>query len=316
MFSVAIATLVSQSCVSGRQVTDWEQSFWYVSWNYISLVLLHMIIPLDPLEPALLHVMLEAGWSSQSVCGPSCFPCRESAHCFVAGVKGWRATANWLLGHGYWRKELWIWKYFCMQIFPLSLIMVIAIIDMKKSQVLKIFSRYWPKFDMDLICLLIFTFRMGTHPVLQFYKKLLFLNLYWHIWCWFLFNMFIYYMFGLIWNFHIDWYEVKIPALVIYFAASVLVLTSCCVHLCQAQWPREAGARLNIKTSSYQSTDSHVKDQMVSRLSYLLTWEISYLERWSLYWNGTQIFLVTTASGHVISSDRLLSSCYGHTYVN
>ena len=47
--------------------------------------------------------------------------------------------------------------------------------------------------------------------------------------------------------------------------------------------------RLNIKMSSYQYRDSHVKDKTVSRPSYLLHGNPHTLERRSLYWDRAQI---------------------------
>ena len=50
------------------------------------------------------------------------------------------------------------------------------------------------------------------------------------------------------------------------------------------------GGGLNIKMSSYQYRDSHVKDKTVSRPSYLLHGNPHTLERRSLYWDGAQDF--------------------------
>ena len=49
------------------------------------------------------------------------------------------------------------------------------------------------------------------------------------------------------------------------------------------------GGHLNIKMSSYQYTDPHVKDKTVSRPSYLYHGNHHTWERRSLYWDGAQI---------------------------
>ena len=49
------------------------------------------------------------------------------------------------------------------------------------------------------------------------------------------------------------------------------------------------GGRLNIKMSSYQYRDPHVKDKTVLRPSYLYHGNPHIWERRSLYWDGAQV---------------------------
>ena len=51
---------------------------------------------------------------------------------------------------------------------------------------------------------------------------------------------------------------------------------------------RVQGGRLNIRTSSYQYRDPHVKDKTVSRPSYLLHGNPHTQKKRSLYWDGAQ----------------------------
>ena len=75
------------------------------------------------------------------------------------------------------------------------------------------------------------------------------------------------------------------------------------------------GSHLNIKMSSYQYRDPHVKDKTVSRPSYLQHGNPHTWERRSLYWDGTQItsFKIKHTSKNLITLKRscLISSFCG-----
>ena len=98
------------------------------------------------------------------------------------------------------------------------------------------------------------------------------------------------------------------------------------------------GGRFNIKMSSYQYRDPHVKDKTVSRPFYSLTWESPYLGKTVLNWDGAKVHMVKITpwiqggmitwpnqNNHIIIWDRLeqtvvhatkLAFCWGCFYCN